>query len=195
MRCETFDERPKETVMFASLATRASQLAPLTAGVLLIAIISTGCGGDDSSVTSGTPVVPTTQAGGGGSGGEGDGGSGGGDSGGSSGGYGTATVTVSAGTFELQVEEACLISDIGIGAVASSGDTMLTLAGIPGFVTVGFETSPDDIWLVAPTGVVIDGTTMSYSGTASVLAAGVQAEDSPIDVELICDELVPVPGG
>lgn len=150
--------------MFASIATRASQLAPLTAGVLLIAVISTACGGDDSTVTTGTPV-------------------------------GTATVTVSAGTFELQVEEACMISDIGIGAVASSGDKLLTLTGIPGFVAVGFETSPDDVWLVAPTDVVIDGTTMSYSGTADVLAAGVQAEDSPIDVEVFCDEVVPVPGG
>ncbi len=176
--------------MFASIATRASQLAPLTAGVLLIAVISTACGGDDSTVTTGTPVVPTTQAGAGG-----DGGSGGGDGGGTSGGYGTATVTVSAGTFELQVEEACMISDIGIGAVASSGDKLLTLTGIPGFVAVGFETSPDDVWLVAPTDVVIDGTTMSYSGTADVLAAGVQAEDSPIDVEVFCDEVVPVPGG
>ena len=152
--------------MFAPIASRASQLAPLAAVVLLIAVISTGCGGDDGSATTVTPAVPTTQAGGGG-----DGGSGGGDDGGTSGGYGTATVTVSAGTFELQLEEACMVSDNGIGAVASSGDTSLMLAGIPGFVSVGFETSPDDVWVVPPSDVVIDGTTMSYSGAASVLTA------------------------
>jgi hypothetical protein len=151
-----------------------------------MAVIVTACGDDDSTVPIETPVVPTTQNGGGG-----DGGSGGGEGGGTSGGAGTATVTVSAGTFELQVEEdSCIISDVGIGAIASSDEASLFIAGPQELAVVTVELSSGDLWSAAAAAVVIDGTTMSYSGPAMGPGA-----DSTISVEVFCNEVVTGPGG
>jgi hypothetical protein len=163
--------------------------------VVLAGLGLAACGGDDdgsdatetddSAEPSQSSGVPTTQDG------DGDGDDEGSDGGDSGGAPGSATVTVSAGTFELQLEEACLISDIGIGAVASSDDASLTLAGIEGAVNVGFELSSGDLWIVAAADVVIDGSTLSYSGPAS----GVDEPDSTISLQVSCDELMSVPGG
>jgi hypothetical protein len=149
----------------------------------MIALTLTACGGDDGSVPTGTSAVPTTQDGA-------AAGSGGEDNGGTLGGAGTATVTVSEGTFVLQVEEACLISDIGIGAVASSDEASLSLAGVEGAVNVGFELTSGDLWLVAAANIAVDGSTMSYSGPAFGPSG-----DTVIDLEVVCDELLSVPGG
>ena len=170
--------------MFASLAKRASLLARFAVGALLMAVIVTACGGDDSTDPIETPNVPTTQNGGGG-----DGGSGGGAGEETSGGAGTATVTVSAGTFELQLEEACLISDIGISALASSDEAFLMIAGPQEIAVVTVELSSGDLWSAAAAAVVIDGTTMSYSGPA--MGPGT---DSTISVEVFCDSGVTGPG-
>ena len=156
-------------------------------GVIVIVLVLAACGGDDSSDPTGTTAVPTTQDANGGDGGS-DGGSGGG---GGSGDAGSATVTVSTGTYELQLEEPCLISGIGIGAIASSGEATLSVAGIPGATNVGLELASGELWFAAAAPVEIDDTTMSYNGPA----IGPETSDDTISIQVFCDELMDVPGG
>ena len=157
--------------------TRAPLIGLLAIVVLTIAV--TACGDDATATPTSAPVVTTSQD------------DAGGDGGTTSGGSGTATVTVSAGTFELEVEEACVISDIGIGAIASSAEASLFIAGPGDLAVVGFELSSGDMWSAAPAAVEIDGTTMSYEGTAM----GPGASDSTISVQVFCDDVVSGPGG
>ena len=164
--------------MFAPLAKRSSLFTRFALGALLMVVFVTACGDSDSTVATETPAAPTTQDGGGG-----DGGSGGGEDGGTSGGFGTATVTVSSDMYELQVDEACVISDFGIGAIASSAEASLLIAGPEEIAVVTFELSSGEMWSAAAADVVIDGTTMSYSGPAM----GPEA-DSTISVQVFCDE-------
>jgi hypothetical protein len=171
--------------MFASLTRRAALFALFAVGALLISVILTACGDDDSTVPTETSAVTTTQADGGG-----DGGSGNGEDGGTAGGFGTATVTVSAGSYELQVEEVCVISDVGIGAVASSDEASLLIAGPQEIAVVTVELPSGELWSAAAAEVVIEGTTMSYSGPAM----GPEA-DSTISVQVFCDDAVTGPGG
>lgn len=171
--------------MLAFLVRRISVIAPLAVGALLVAVILTGCGDGDSTVATEAPAVPTNE-----SDGAGDEGSGNGDGGGTSEGFGTATVTVSAGTFELQLEEACVISDVGIGAVASNDEASLMIAGPQEIAVVTVDLSSGDAWSAAAAAVVIDGTTMSYSGPAMGPGA-----DPTISVQVFCSDVVTGPGG
>jgi hypothetical protein len=148
----------------------------LVGGALLFSVIVTACGGDDGSGPTETPVVSTAQNGGV------DGGSGGGEDGATAGGFGSATVTVSAGTYELQLEEACVISEVGIGAIASSDKASLLIAGPQEIAVVTLELSSGEMWSAAAANVVIDGTNMSYSGPAMAPPE----EDSTISVQVVC---------
>ena len=155
-------------------------------GMIVIALVLAACGGNDSSDPTGTSAVPTTQDADGGAGGsDGD------DDEGGSGDAGSATVTVSDGTYELQIEEPCLISEIGIGVIAGSDEATLTVAGVEGAANVGFELPSGELWLAAAAPIVIDGTAMSYSGPA----IGPETSDDTISLQVFCDELVAVPGG
>ena len=169
--------------MAGSLTRRVTRMTLLVAGAMLVAVCVTSCGDDDGGAITETSGVPTTQAGG-----EGDGGTADGDAGGTPGGSGIATVTVSAGTFELQVEEACVISDVGIGVTASSSEGSLTIAGPKEVAVVVFDLSSGDQWSAAAANVVIDGTTMTFSGPA--MGAG-----STISVQVFCADVVTGPGG
>jgi hypothetical protein len=143
-----------------------------------MAVIVTACGDDGSTDPIETPIVSTTQSGGGG-----DEGSEGAEDGATSEGAGTATVTVPAGTFELQVEEgSCVISEVGIGVVASSDEATLLIAGPQEIAVVTVELSSGDLWSAAAAAVLIDGATMSYSGPAMGPGA-----DSTISIEVFCD--------
>jgi hypothetical protein len=97
--------------------------------------------------------------------------------------YGTATVTVSAGTYELQLEEACVISEVGIGAIARSDEASLLIAGPQEIAVVTLQLSSGEMWSAAAANVAIDGTTMSYSGPAMAPPE----EDSTISVEVVCN--------
>ena len=79
--------------MFTSSTSRASLLVRFAIGALLIAVLVTACSDDDGNAPAETSAVSTTQ-----NGGEVDEGSGNGGDGGAAGGFGTATVTVPAGT-------------------------------------------------------------------------------------------------
>jgi len=175
----------RETVMFALIARRASSIAPLAVGALLMGVVLTACGDDDGAVPAEATTVATTQPVG-----AADAGSTSGTGGSTAGDAGTATVTVSAGTFELDLDEACVISDVGIAAVASSDQATLYLAGPREVAVMGFGLSSGEQWSVAAAPVVIDGTTMSYSGPAMGPGA-----DSTISVQVSCDEVVTGPGG
>ena len=165
--------------MFTSSTSRASLLVRFAIGALLIAVLVTACSDDDGNAPAETSAVSTTQ-----NGGEVDEGSGNGGDGGAAGGFGTATVTVPAGTYELQVEEACVISDVGIGAMASSNEASLFIAGPQEIAVVTVELPSGELWSAAAANVVIEGTTMSYDGPAMGPGA-----DATISVQVFCEGL------
>jgi hypothetical protein len=169
------------TVMFASPTRRGCRIGSLALGVVLLAFIPTACGDDDGAVTTQTQAVSTTQAAGGGDAGPEDAGGEG-----VSGGAGTATVIVSAGTFELEVEDACVISVVGIGVVASSDQGSMTIAGPAEIAVVGFELTSGEAWFAAAAEIVVDGNTMSYSGPAM----NPNESDSTISVQVVCNDVV-----
>ena len=169
-----------------SSANRVPLIALLAAGAMLISVTVTACGDNGGGDTTETPTVAPTTA----IGGEVGDGSGNGDGGGTAGGFGTATVVVSAGTYELQLEEPCQITEIGIGVIASSDDASFMIAGPQEIAVVTLELSPEELWSAVAADVVIEGTTMSYSGPALVPPG----EDPTMSVQVACDEVTGLGG-
>jgi len=145
--------------MFRVWRKQGPRRGSILIGAAILALALAGCGDDDAGSESDTSVVATTQSSG--------------DEGTApvnqepSGATGVATVTVPEGTFELTLDEACVLSEIGISALASSDSTSLMIAGPAEIAVVVVELSGGDQWAAAAANVEIDGTTMSYVGPAT----------------------------
>jgi len=171
--------------VFPFAVKRPSLVAPLAMWALLTGALVTACGDDDGSTpveAAVTSTIQDTESNPAGSEGE--------SSDTTSGAGGTATVTVSAGTYELQLDEPCVISEVGIGAVATSDEATLSIAGPQEIAVVAFELSSGDAWFAAAAEVVIEANTMSYSGPA--MGPG---SDATITVQVFCADTITGPGG
>jgi hypothetical protein len=74
------------------------------------------------------------------------------------------------------------MSEIGIGAIASSDEGSLLIAGPQEIAVITFELPGGEMWMAAAANVVIEGTTMSYSGPAM----GPSGTDSTMTVQVLC---------
>jgi hypothetical protein len=123
----------------------------------IITLSMGACGDDDTAASSETTIAATTQA---------PAGSDTAPAAQETTAGGEATVTIPEGTFLLTLEEPCVLEEVGIGAIASSGEATLMIAGPPEVAVVVVELSSGAAWSAAAAEVTIDGGTIGYTGPA-----------------------------
>lgn len=105
-------------------------------------------------------------------------------------GAGTATITVSTGTYELELDGACVMDAAGImvGAEASSDAATLFVAGAPEAAVIAFDLLSGPDWYAAAAAIAIDGSTMTYEGPA-IESSGDASTGSTMSVTVVCAEI------
>ena len=82
------------------------------------------------------------------------------------------------------------ITEIGIGVIASSDDASFMIAGPQEIAVVTLELSPEELWSAVAADVVIEGSTMTYSGPALAPSG----EDPTMSVQVACEEVTGLGG-
>jgi hypothetical protein len=145
--------------MFRGRTRQGSHYAWIVTGIVVMALSTVACGDDDTDPLSGASIATTTQT------------PEGGDTAPTAqepvGEYGTAMVSIPEGTFELALDEQCVLTEVGIGALASSDYASLMIAGPEEIAVVVVELPSGELWSAGAANVTIDGNTMSYAGPAT----------------------------
>lgn len=138
--------------------TQGSRCVWIVTTIIVMGLAVAACGDDDATPSGDAAIATTTQA-------SGDGGTAAAQE--PSGVSGEATVEIPEGTFELPLDEPCVLSEVGIGILASSDDVSLMIAGPQEIAVVVVELPAGDVWSAAAAEVLIDGNTLSYTGPAT----------------------------
>ena len=144
--------------MFRGRTRQGSRHARLVTTIVVMGLAVAACGDDDATPPSDGAIATTTQA-------SGDGGTAPADQE-PSGVGGDATVTIPEGTFGLALDEPCVLSEVGIGVLASSDDATLMIAGPQEIAVVVVELPTGVSWSAAAASLMIDDNALSYTGPA-----------------------------
>lgn len=143
--------------MFRGRTLQGSRLGLIAAAIVVMGLAVAACGDDDAAppvdvattsaqAPAGGDTAPTAQE--------------------PSGAGGAATVGIPEGTFDLTLDEPCVLSETGIGIIASSDSASLMIAGPQEIAVVVVELPTGTVWSAAAASLTIDGNAVSYTGPA-----------------------------